>query len=242
MSTKIQINTQSPITAYVEESKKLSNVGIVIAHDVFGIDDDIRSRMDYWSSMGYTVVAPDLFSSEGAVSPLTVEDVDNLDKHRALCADFNVERGLEGIQAAIAFARGRGCDGVGVLGFGLGGLLAWLAAAKGDSEASISYCAPAIEDHLKVAGSIETPVSIYMAAEDDLVSKEAQQRIGEKLAKHRQVRVFTHPYVSHGFARWDSRKRDRCALTLAEHRAGEFFYMNLALKHWQARPTETVSA
>ncbi len=242
MSEKVVINTENPITAHVAESKKTSNVAIVIAHDLFGVDQDIQERMDYWSAMGYTVVVPDLFSNQEGLSALAAEAVDNADQYRTLADAFNVEMGLQDVLAAIGFARGRGCHGVGVLGFGLGGLLAWQAAAKGDSEVSVSYCGVDIDNHLDVADTIETPVSLYMAEEDELVEGPVRESIREILAQHPQVRVFTHPYVRRGFYRWDSRQRDRCALTLAEHRAGEFFYMNLTLKHWQTRPKEEASA
>ena len=240
MTTDIAINTADPVKARMEPSKKQpSNVGIVIAHDLFGIDKDIEDRIEHWSAMGYMVVVPDLFSLGQETAPLGPGDVDAPETIKAAADTFNVEQGLKDIAGAIAFARQQGCHGVGVLGFGLGGLLAALAAAKTDCDAAIGYSPIGVEKHpdgISIGAKTETPLSLYYAGEDALVGEGVRDEIALAFAGQQNARVFTHPHVRRHFYRWDSRERDRCALTLAEHRAGEFFYMNLTLKHWQTRP------
>jgi len=46
--------------AYLAQPVNGNGVGLVVIHDVFGIDDDLRHICDDHAAHGYTAVCPDL--------------------------------------------------------------------------------------------------------------------------------------------------------------------------------------
>ncbi|MEM0143595.1 MAG: dienelactone hydrolase family protein [Candidatus Parvarchaeum sp.] len=71
--TEIRYKTDGDeIKAYFAEPKaKGSYPGIVLIHEIFGVDDHIKAVSDRLAAEGYVVIAPDLFSSSRFSSILT---------------------------------------------------------------------------------------------------------------------------------------------------------------------------
>ena len=106
--------------------------GVVVLHESFGLNDDIRQQADRLAAAGYLAVAPDLFSAGGA--------------WRCIRATFTaLTRGhgkaFDDIEAARAWLAGReDCTGrVGVIGFCMGGGFALLTAARGFEASAANY-------------------------------------------------------------------------------------------------------
>jgi carboxymethylenebutenolidase len=107
--------------------------GVVLIHELFGLNDDLRAKADRFASRGYLALAPDLFST--GPKPLCV-----LKAFRALSAGKG--EAFETIEAARAeVAAHPQCSGrVGVIGFCMGGGFALLSAARMDfAAASVNY-------------------------------------------------------------------------------------------------------
>src|ERR1700741_670833 len=96
---------------------------------------------------------------------------------------FDPDRGVGDIQAAINTMRGRaGCTGkVGAVGYCLGGLLAYLTATRTDIDASVGYYGVNIDQELDEAANIKKPLILHVAAKDQFVPPEAQQKIVDGL-------------------------------------------------------------
>ena len=72
--------------------------------------------------------------------------------------------------ASIICARCRACTGkVGALGYCLGGQLAYLTAARTDSDASVGYYGINIQDQLDEADKIKHPLMLHIAEADEYV-------------------------------------------------------------------------
>ncbi len=106
--------------------------GVVVVHEVFGLNDDVRQHADRLAAAGYLAVAPDLFSAGGRL--------------RCLRSTFrSLSRGegpaFDDLEAARRFLAGRDdCTGrVGVLGFCMGGGFALVAATRGFDVAAPNY-------------------------------------------------------------------------------------------------------
>ena len=106
--------------------------GVVVLHEVFGLNDDTRQQADRLAAAGYLAVAPDLFTAGGRL--------------RCLRSTFAALLSGEGdvfgdIEASRAFlSRRQDCTGkVGVIGFCMGGGFALLSATRGFDVAAPNY-------------------------------------------------------------------------------------------------------
>lgn len=101
--------------------------GVVVLHQAFGLDDDIRRITDRLAGMGYLAVAPDLLA-DGGLGCLARLFLD-------------VQRGkgdaVDTVQDVVEWISGRSdCNGrVGVIGFCVGGGLAFLLGMTGTVDA-----------------------------------------------------------------------------------------------------------
>jgi carboxymethylenebutenolidase len=106
--------------------------GVVVLHESFGLNDDIRQLSGRLAAAGYLAVAPDLFTAGGAL--------------RCLRSTFAALLSGEGkafgdIEATRRYVAGRDdCTGrVGVVGFCMGGGFALLTAGRGFDAAADNY-------------------------------------------------------------------------------------------------------
>ena len=106
--------------------------GVVVIHEIFGVDDVMRRQTDRLAAAGYLTLAVDLFSTGGPM--------------RCLVSTFRaLRRGAGRAFADIASARewlvrSPDCTGkVGVIGFCMGGGFALLTADSGFDVAGVNY-------------------------------------------------------------------------------------------------------
>jgi carboxymethylenebutenolidase len=107
--------------------------GVVVIHEAFGLNDDIRKKADQFAAHGYIALAPDLF--------------DGRSWQRCVRAAFRQLRAGSGpaftlLDAARSFLAARDdCTGrIGVIGFCMGGGFALLCAPRdGFAVASVNY-------------------------------------------------------------------------------------------------------
>jgi len=106
--------------------------GVVLVHEVFGVNDVMRRQVQRLAASGYLALMPDLFTAGGARSCL-------ISTFRALSAGEG--RAFVDIESARLFLLDRSdCTGaVGVLGFCMGGGFAIAAAKTGFDASSVNY-------------------------------------------------------------------------------------------------------
>jgi carboxymethylenebutenolidase len=106
--------------------------GVVVIHEVFGVNDDIREQAARLAGAGYLAIAPDLYRGQGARRCL-------LQTFKALRSGRG--RAFEDIEVVREqLAAREDCSGrVGVIGFCMGGGFALLAAARGFDAAAPNY-------------------------------------------------------------------------------------------------------
>ena len=205
--------------------------GVVIIQEIFGINPWVRSVADWYAGQGYTALAPDLF---WRIKPgIQLDPTVDADFKAGLdCyGKFNVDTGVEDIQASITALRCLpGASGkVGHLGFCLGGLLAFLTAARTDSDAASCYYGGGINTKLEEVGKISKSTILHFAGEDDYLPAAAIEDVKNAVKGKSNIAVYVYPGAHHGFCRsTDARHYNAAACTQAHGRTLELFKTALA--------------
>lgn len=176
--------------------------GLVLAQEIFGVNHTMRELADYLAEEGYVVLVPDLFWRQKPDVTLgyTPED---WQQAFAYYQGFDEASGVQDIQASITALRAcpQTKGGVGVLGFCLGGKLAYLAACRTDADVCVGYYGVGIENALDEANKIRVPLTLHIAGRDAYCPPEAQQQIIQTLQNLSAVSVNVYPEADHAFAR-----------------------------------------
>jgi carboxymethylenebutenolidase len=197
---------------------------VVMIQEIFGVNGTMRRLGDWVAELGFIAISPDLFwRQEKGVQLDPDAGQAQWDRAFALMQGMDQDKAIEDIKATIAHARALpGCNGkVATMGFCLGGRLAFMAAARCDAEANISYYGVGLEGLLGEAAAIKHPLILHIAALDKFVPPEAQAKIVAGLKGHAQVSTYIYPNVDHAFARLGGQAWDARAATIANGRSAE---------------------
>jgi carboxymethylenebutenolidase len=204
--------------------------GIVVIQEIFGINQVMRDLVDGFAAHGYFALAPDLFWRLEHGVQLT--DKTDAEWQRAfdLMGRFDPDKGVSDIQATIDMLRTQpGCTGkVGAVGYCLGGLLAFLTAARTNADACVGYYGVNIHEKLGEARNIRKPLMLHIAGKDQFVPPEAQKKIQDSLRGNPLVTLQLYPEMDHAFARAGGAHYDKACADLANGRTSTFFRQHLS--------------
>jgi carboxymethylenebutenolidase len=204
--------------------------GVVIIQEIFGVNAVMRTIADEFAARGFFALAPDLFWRLEPGVQLT--DKTDAEWKRAfdLMGRFDQGKGVADIQATIAQLRATaGVNGkVGAVGYCLGGLLAYLTAARTDCDASVGYYGVSIQDQLGEASKIRKPLMLHVAGKDQFVPPEAQKKMIEGLKGNLLVTIHVYAEMDHAFARPGGAHYDKANAELANGRTTTFFRQHLS--------------
>lgn len=214
---------------YVAEPASTPRAAIVVIQEIFGVNAGIRSKCDRLAADGYLALAPDLFWQIAPGVELDPDVPDQMQRALDLMGQFDQDAGIRDIEATIRTARGMLADGgkVGVVGYCLGGRLAFMTAARTDVDASVGYYGVGIDGLLGEAHAIAHPVLLHIPQEDHFVDKHAQARMHAGLDDHAKVTLFDYPGEDHGFATEFGQRRSDASAQLADQRTASFFAAHL---------------
>jgi carboxymethylenebutenolidase len=204
--------------------------GIVVIQEIFGVNQVMRDIADGLASHGYFALVPDLFWRLEPGVQLTDKTDPEWQRAFDLMNRFDPDKGVADIQAAIDTLRGReGCTGkVGAVGYCLGGLLAYLTAARTNVDASVGYYGVNIHEKLGEAKTIKKPLMLHIAGKDQFVPPEAQKKIEGGLSGNPLVTLHVYPEMDHAFARIGGAHYDKACADLANGRTSTFFRQHLS--------------
>ena len=216
--------------AYLRRTAARGRPAIVVLHEVFGVNADLRSTCDELGDAGFTAICPELFWRQQHHVDLSADAQADWEKGMALNAAFDIDAGVRDVEATVAAVRrlpetsGR----VGVMGFCLGGLLTFLTAARTRMDAAVAFHGARTEEFLGEVADIDSPLQMHLAGEDEFMSKEAQQRIAAALSANSACELFRYPGCHHAFSRHGGAHFDAYAARQSRDRALEFFNRNLS--------------
>jgi carboxymethylenebutenolidase len=193
---------------------------LVVAQEIFGLTQHVKSVCDRLAALGYLAVAPDLFARMLAGRQLPYTDSGKKEGLRIKNAlgEAALARDLEAVARAVAPAQaGR----IGLVGFCLGGTLAWLLAAKQLAACVVAYYPVRIEEHL--ARAPECPVLLHFGKSDPSISRAAVLSV-----RAAWPAVEVHEYdAGHAFNRDDDKTYDAASAEVAWRRTAGFLRRHL---------------
>ena len=222
------LDGENTFNAYVARPADNAKAAIVVIQEIFGINAGIRRKCDKLAEDGYLAVAPDLFWQFEDGIELDPDIEPEMNKALELFEKFDQDQGVRDIEAAIKYARSQGCGKVGAVGYCLGGRLAYMTAARTDSDATVGYYAVGVDNLLDEKHAIANPLMLHIPTEDGFVDKETQKAMHEGLDDHSKVTLHDYEGLDHGFATEFGKRRDDEAATLADSRTADFFAKHLA--------------
>jgi carboxymethylenebutenolidase len=216
-------------SAYIARPKTLPVPAVVVLHEVFGVNADIRKTCDELAEQGFIAVAPDLFWRQEPGVDLSVTSEPDWQHGLRLNQAYDRDAGAKDVKdTATAVAKLPECSGkVAVMGFCLGGLMTFLTAARYRVDAAVAYHGGDTEKYLGEVNGLDAPLLMHLAEEDEFISKPAQAEIKTALARKPNVTVYSYPGQHHAFARHNGAHYNAAAAALANGRTSEFLHQQL---------------
>lgn len=193
---------------------------IVVIQEIFGVNHHIRSVCDRLAKEGYVAVAPSIFDRsepnfQSGYSP------DEIAIARKFVADPDWAAMLRDTQAAIDAVKDVGA--VGIIGFCLGGSVAYVAATKLTGlKAAVGYYGGAVvrfaDDKPKV------PTQLHFGEKDSGIPLTDVETIK---ARRPEVEVHIYPGAQHGFHCDERASYDKTSADIAWPRSLAFFAKHL---------------
>jgi carboxymethylenebutenolidase len=184
--------------------------GVVLVHEVFGLDAHMREVARRLAAEGFAVLAPDLWSREAERAPASGSTVEQM---RAAVQALPDRRVLGDLEGALAWLEKRaGVDGskLAAVGFCMGGNHAYqLGCASRRVKAVVDFYGRLVYRELDTAKpmqplefafNLSVPILCFFGESDASIPREHVERLRELLtqgAKH--FEIVTYPGAGHGF-------------------------------------------
>ena len=201
---------------------------IIVVPEIFGVNPGIRQKCKVWADLGYLALAPDIFWRFAPGVELDPDMPEQMQEALGYFGRYDPDKGIQDIESAIRFLRNQeGINKVGLVGFCLGGRMAYMAAARTDIDAAVGYYGVMIDQMLDEAKAIANPLMLHIPTADHFVGPEAQAAIHAGLDPHPKVTLHDYAGLDHGFAAEMGKRRDEEGAALADRRTRDFFAQHL---------------
>lgn len=189
--------------AHVALPEAGSGPGIVVLQEIFGVGDYIKESADRLAGLGYVALAPDLYwriepgialAHDEAGLGQAFEALQKLDHELAVRDSIDALSALRSLPE-VAAAGGR----AGVLGFCLGGTLAFGVAIDGDPDAAVCYYGSGIAGMLDRSDRVRCPVLFHFGGEDQYIPLEHAEQVAACAASNDAMECHIHPDAGHAF-------------------------------------------
>ena len=168
--------------AYIALPDTTPAPGIVVAQEIFGVNQVMRDICDWLAGQGYVAACPDLFWRIEPGIQLTDKTEAEWARAFELFNLFDVDKGIEDMKKTLTQLRGHeACNGrAGTIGYCLGGKIAYLMATRSDADCNVSYYGVGLDELLGEAWQIRKPLLLHMASKDQFVPPEQQEQVASR--------------------------------------------------------------
>lgn len=179
--------------------------GLLLLQEIFGVGDFLKAKAAGLAELGFVVLCPDVFwriepgialahdesameAAFGYVSRYATE-VDDDTKSADLGA------ALEHLQSLPEV----GDHQAGVMGYCLGGLLAFLVACQWAPDACVSYYGSGIADRLNACDNLTCPILFHFGGNDPYIPNEQVDAIRAHMGERPNVEIHVQHQAGHAF-------------------------------------------
>jgi len=189
------------LAAHVALPAAGSGPGIVLLHEMFGVNVYVRDSARRLAELGYVVLAPDLYwrtqpGLELNHSPAGVEAgmaaLQKLDGPTAV-GDAVDALGVLRSMPEVVDRR------AGVLGFCLGGTLAYEVAVHGDPAVAVAYYGSGIPIALEAVEQIACPLIMHWGGADPFIARDQVDAVVAMAAGRASIRCHVYEGAGHAF-------------------------------------------
>jgi carboxymethylenebutenolidase len=188
----------STASGYLSTPASGSGPGILVVQEWWGLDSGIKAMADKLAADGFVALAPDLY--HGQLAGHT-----EMDKAAKLMQSMPADRAGRDMSGAVDFLVGHpavASQGIGVVGFCMGGLLSFIIAANRPDRvrAVVPFYGFPQGDQEPDWSKLTAKVRGHMAEHDSFFSPEAARALESKLrAMGKDVTMTVYPGTGHAF-------------------------------------------
>ena len=186
------------LTVWVPDSG--SGPGLLLIQEIYGVSDYIRAVAEDLAGLGYVVAAPDLF---WRLQPgyQAVHDDAGLASSLAMGSRFDAAQGVADSIAALGVlaALPEVDSGIAVIGFCLGGSIAYLVAAQTPLDAVVSFYGSAVPEQLGMLDQIAAPLLFHFGGSDPYITRDQVQAVQDAAAGRPDVVIYVEEEAGHAF-------------------------------------------
>jgi carboxymethylenebutenolidase len=212
----IKTDAGSGYTGYLSLPPSGKGPGILLIQEIFGVNSHIKEVADLYAAAGYVVLAPDVFwrVQPGVQLGYTPEDVQ---KGMALFGQCKPEQVLLDLgKAADTLKKQPQFTGkLGVVGYCLGGTLAYLMATADLADVAVGYYGGNIDKYLDAAKNLHCPLMLHFGEKDAHIPQAKVDLIADALKGKGHVEIFVYKNADHGFNCEQRQSYDRQSAMLA---------------------------
>ena len=209
MDALIPVSDGTALPVYVARPVTVAApTGVIVVHELFGVNPDIRGVADDLAGAGYLAVAPEFYHRDAPPGRWLERDDAGREEGFGYLHRLGREQALADVAAAVAWLRTQpGIERVAVVGFSAGGHLAYLAACRLPvartavlyggwltvTDIPLGRPGPTLELTPGITGRV-----LYLVGEDDMLIS-AEQRSQIRAALSGAGEVVSYPGVQHAF-------------------------------------------
>jgi carboxymethylenebutenolidase len=188
----------SDASGYLVKPEGGTGPGVLVIQEWWGLDSGIKEMAERLAAAGFVALAPDLYHGELAQH-------DEMDKANQLMQAMPPDRAARDMSGAIDYLAGLDGvtgTGIGVVGFCMGGMLAFLIAANRPDKVVAAvpfygYPPPPMEPDWS---SLTATIRGHMAEHDDFFTPDGAKALEAKLREAgKDVTLTIHPGTGHAF-------------------------------------------
>jgi carboxymethylenebutenolidase len=174
--------------------------GILLVQEIYGVSDYIRAVAGDLAALGYVVAAPDLF---WRLEPgyQAVHDEDGLNRSLAMNGRFDVEQGVADAQLAFEYLATvpEVQGGLGIVGFCLGGSIAYFVGARVRADAVVSFYGSDIPGQTALLAQISAPIQFHFGGSDPFIPRDQVAQVEQAARDRDNAEIHVEEEAGHAF-------------------------------------------